>query len=97
MASLPLQLKRFLHAQHGRVFLVLDLDPAFRRAGAVGQIDPLADNALQPKLAGVFEDHGAVALKVFDVFCRASPMLFGRRKGPRSRFAGRTAPRVTSR
>jgi len=46
---------------------VLDLDPAFRWAGPIGQIDPLADYAFEPKLAGVFEDHRAVALKVFHV------------------------------
>ena len=50
------------------MFLVFDLDPAFCRAGPVGQVDPLADDALQPKLAGMLEDRSAVALKVFDVF-----------------------------
>src|SRR4051812_2240361 len=58
----PLQLKSFLHPQHGRMRLVLDLDPAFRGAGSIRQVDALADNTLQPELAGVVKDHSAVAL-----------------------------------
>ena len=51
---------------------VLDLDPAFRWAGPIGQIDAFANDAFEPKVAGVLEDHRAVALKMFDV-CDAAP------------------------
>ena len=51
-----------------RVFLVLHLDPASGQTSAIGQIELLAHDAFQPKLAGVLEDHGAVAFRVLDVF-----------------------------
>jgi hypothetical protein len=34
----------------------------------VGQIDPLAHSAFKSEIAGVLEYHGAVTLKVLDVF-----------------------------
>jgi hypothetical protein len=50
------------------VCLVLHLDPTLGGAGSVGQVDAFTDNAFEPELAGVVEDHRAVALKVLDVF-----------------------------
>jgi len=43
-------------------FLFLTLTRLFDGLGRVGSIDPLADNTFQLKLAGVIEDHRAVAL-----------------------------------
>lgn len=37
-------------------------------ARSVRRVGSLRYNALQPKLARVFQDHGAVALQVLDVF-----------------------------
>jgi hypothetical protein len=49
------------------MLLVLDLYPAFRDAGAVGQINALGDDAFKPEPASVVEDGSAIAGKVVDV------------------------------
>jgi len=50
------------------VFHIPHLDPAFRGSRAVGQIDPLADNAFQPKFADVLNgaDGGTVTQASWD-------------------------------